>query len=140
MLERIRLVRNRDKCQANEPSRVPCSRAILLTSRTNVPVSRRCVPLIVQGRQVTNTCYCFITYMPAYFQIPIHSSSVPTRGRGGKPVHLPGPGDPEEGPGRAGPGRATLPAQVSVFLGSIINCRLYKLTLQTTLQLTVFRI
>jgi len=86
-LERIRLVQSRDKCQANEPSWVPCSRAILLTSRTNVPVSRRPVPLNVQCRQVTNTCYCFTAYMPAFFQIPIHSSSVPSRG-GSRYIYL----------------------------------------------------
>jgi hypothetical protein len=51
---------------------------------------------------------------------------------------LPGPVGPKLGPG------SDYVAYVYVFLGSIITCRLYKLTLsdraQVTLQLRVFRI
>jgi len=57
---------------------------------------------------------------------------------GGNPYQLPGPGSPER------VSRTDFIALVFVFLGSIIICRLYKLTLseqtQVTLQLTVFQI
>jgi hypothetical protein len=56
---------------------------------------------------------------------------------GGSRYKLPGPGGPEGGPG------PEFVAYVFVFLGSIIICRLYKLTLsdqaQVTLQLRVSR-